>query len=132
MTLRGASLVIGILTLGATLRADAQDATPSPAPRPTATADPEATPTQVQRQEVVVVGASKLEASLIDAPATLSVLGTGVLTLRPAQNYGDLLRTVPGMNVIQRSPRDVNGTSRQSTGTLGNTQLALVDGRSFY
>src|SRR6185503_5609394 len=50
----------------------------------------------------------------------------------PAQNYGDLLRSVPGVNVIQTSARDVNLTSRQATATLSNSQLALLDGRSIY
>src|SRR5439155_16776899 len=50
----------------------------------------------------------------------------------PAQNYGDLLRGVPGVNVIQLSARDINITSRQATSTLSNTQLVLLDGRSVY
>jgi iron complex outermembrane receptor protein len=39
---------------------------------------------------------------------------------------------VPGLNVIQTSARDVNLTSRQSTGTASTSQLVLVDGRSVY
>ncbi len=40
--------------------------------------------------------------------------------------------SVPGVNVIQMSARDINLTSRQSTSTLSNSQLALLDGRSIY
>ena len=82
--------------------------------------------------ETVVVSAARVETALVDAPATMSVLGPEVLTTSPAQNYGDLLRTVPGVNVVQLSARDVNVTSRQATSTLSNSQLVLLDGRSIY
>jgi iron complex outermembrane receptor protein len=82
--------------------------------------------------EVVVVSASRVESTLLNAPATMTVLSAAALAASPAQNYGDLLRTVPGMNVIQMSARDVNLTSRQATGTLATSQLALLDGRSIY
>jgi outer membrane receptor protein involved in Fe transport len=82
--------------------------------------------------DVVVVTATRAEATLIDAPVTMSVLGGETLAAAPAQNYGDLLRTVPGVNAIQTSARDINLTSRQNTSTLTNTQLVLVDGRSIY
>src|SRR5438093_510573 len=49
-----------------------------------------------------------------------------------AQNFGDLLRSVPGVNVIQLSARDINVTARQATSTLTNSQLTLLDGRSVY
>ncbi|MEE8218252.1 MAG: TonB-dependent receptor plug domain-containing protein, partial [Vicinamibacteria bacterium] len=83
-------------------------------------------------EEITVVSASKVESRLVDAPATMSVITTQQLETTPAQNYGDLLRSVPGVNVIQTSARDINLTSRQSTSTLSNSQLVLVDGRSVY
>jgi outer membrane receptor protein involved in Fe transport len=82
--------------------------------------------------ENVVVTATRNGTPLIDAPATMTVLTSAELQSSPAQNYGDLLRSVPGLNVIQLSARDVNITSRQATGTLSNTQLVLLDGRSVY
>lgn len=87
---------------------------------------------EIKREEVVVVSASKVESTLVNAPATMSVITPDVLATSPAQNYGDLLRSVPGLNVIQMSARDINLTSRQSTSTLSNSQLALLDGRSIY
>src|SRR6187431_1627116 len=86
----------------------------------------------VKREEVVVVTASKVETALINAPVTISVITTEKIAASPAQNYGDLLRSVPGLNVIQMSARDINVTTRQSTNTLANTQLKLLDGRSIY
>lgn len=82
--------------------------------------------------ETVVVSASRAESALIDAPATMTVISGESFQESPAQNYGDLLRTVPGMNVVQLSARDVNLTSRQATNTLATSQLTLVDGRSLY
>lgn len=84
------------------------------------------------RGEEVVVTASRTETTIVNAPATMTVLGSDVLETSPAQNFGDLLRSVPGLNVIQTSARDINMTSRQGTSTLSNSQLALLDGRSIY
>jgi outer membrane receptor protein involved in Fe transport len=80
----------------------------------------------------VVVSATKSDTALIDAPATMSVLTGATIAASATENYGDLLRSVPGLNVIQTSARDINVTSRQATSTLANTQLVLVDGRSIY
>jgi iron complex outermembrane receptor protein len=82
--------------------------------------------------ETIVVSASKTDTTLVNSPVTMSVLPGSTLETTAAQNYGDVLRTVPGVNVIQLSARDVNITSRQATGTLANSQLALLDGRSIY
>lgn len=83
-------------------------------------------------EEVTVVSASRVESRLVDAPATMSVVTAEQLETTPAQNYGDLLRSVPGVNAVQTSARDINLTSRQATSTLSNSQLVLVDGRSVY
>jgi outer membrane receptor protein involved in Fe transport len=102
-------------------------ASPSPAPQEQAPEDE-----VVKREEIVVVTASKVESTVINAPATMTVVTSEVLSTSPAQNYGDLLRAVPGMNVVQTSARDINIVSRQSTGTLSASQLTLLDGRSIY
>jgi outer membrane receptor protein involved in Fe transport len=80
--------------------------------------------------ETVIVSASKVESTLINAPATMTVLSSDVLASTPALNYGDLLRSVPGVNVIQMSARDVNLTTREATSTLSNSELVVLDGRS--
>ena len=82
--------------------------------------------------DTIVVSATKSDAALIDAPATMSVVTSEVLTSTAAQNYGDLLRSLPGVNVIQLSARDINVTNRQGTSTLTNSQLVLLDDRSIY
>lgn len=82
--------------------------------------------------EAVVISASRAESQLMDAPATMTVLSGSALTRLPSQNFADILRSVPGLNVVQLSARDVNVTGRQATGTLATSQLTLLDGRSIY
>jgi outer membrane receptor protein involved in Fe transport len=85
-----------------------------------------------RHEEVTVESASKLEQRLVDAPATMSVITSEMLATTPAQNIGDTLRSVPGLNVIQTSARDINMTARQATSTLATSTLVTVDGRSVY
>src|SRR6476659_3818480 len=88
------------------------------------------TPTPVK--ETVVVSASKIEQQLVNAPATMTVIPTMAIQVSSANNYADILRSVPGLNVTQISARDINVTSRASTSSLATTQLTLLDGRSLY
>jgi iron complex outermembrane receptor protein len=83
-------------------------------------------------EEVVVVTASRTEQLLLEAPTSISVIDSADIALSPAQNYADLLRGVPGLNVTQSSARDINMSSRSATSTLDASQLVLIDGRSVY
>ncbi len=85
-----------------------------------------------QYTETMVVTASRVEESLLDVPVSTSVVGPAQIETSPADNYADLLRGVPGLNVVQTSARDINFVSRGATSTLATSQLALVDGRSIY
>lgn len=82
--------------------------------------------------DVVVVTASRREEQLLNAPATMTVLGEDMIGSAPVQSVTDLLRLVPGLNTVQTSARDVNVTSRAATGTLADSLLVLLDGRSIY
>jgi outer membrane receptor protein involved in Fe transport len=82
--------------------------------------------------ETIVVTASRTEQPLIDAPAAVTVLSSRRIRQLPRNDYADLLRSVPGVNVAQTSARDVNVTARGATSTLATSQLLLVDGRSVY
>ena len=82
--------------------------------------------------DTVVVTASRTEVRVVDAPVTTSVVPAVTLETTASSNVGDVLRSVPGVNVIQLSARDVQVTSRQSTGPVANSQLVLMDGRSIY
>ena len=86
-------------------------------------------PSYVERY---VVTASRLQERLINAPAAVSVVASGAIESSAAQNYGDLLQTLPGISVVQLSARDINIASRAQNGALVTSQLALVDGRTVY
>ncbi len=89
-------------------------------------------PAAARPLETIVVSASRSEQRLADAPAAVTVLSSASLEQLPWDDYGDLLRTVPGLNVAQTGVRDVNVTARGATSTLSTSQLLLLDGRSMY
>jgi outer membrane receptor for ferrienterochelin and colicins len=81
--------------------------------------------------ETVIVTASRGPESLISAPASVAVVGGREIEASPAENVADLLRGVPGLNIVQFGARDINVNTRSSTGVLANSMLAMVDGRAF-
>jgi iron complex outermembrane receptor protein len=83
-------------------------------------------------EETVVVSASRTKVLLEDTPTTISVIGRDTIETRPAQNVGDLMREVPGANIVQSSARDVNVATRGPASFLTGSQLALIDGRPLY
>ena len=82
--------------------------------------------------DVIVVTGSKLAEQLINAPVAMTVIPESVIDGAPSQTLTDLLRVVPGVNAVQTSGRDINITTRAATGTLANSLLVLLDGRSIY
>jgi outer membrane receptor protein involved in Fe transport len=100
-----------------------------PKPQDPAKPKPEEPP---RYEETVVVSASRTEERLVNAPATMSVISGIPLETATSQNFAELLRSIPGLNITQVSARDINITSRAATGTLATGQLALLDGRSLY
>jgi len=108
----------------------AQQQPPPPTTPPPAQQQQQEPPVRVE--ENVVVSATKVEQQLVNAPATVTVIGPRALEIAASQNYGDILRNVPGVNITQVSARDVNITPRGSTSTLSTSQLAVLDGRSLY
>jgi outer membrane receptor protein involved in Fe transport len=125
------------LFLGLFVVAGAHAQTPPPPTQQPPPTQPPPPPTPSPAQEVtyketLVVSATKTEQQLVDAPSTMTVIGPRALSVAPSNNYADLLRNVPGVNVTQISARDVNITSRSATSSLATSQLAVVDGRSIY
>ena len=100
-----------------------------PPPPPAAEGDEEQAPVY---EEQVVVTASKTEETLVNAPASVSVITTQTIQNNASSSYADLFRGVPGVNVTQVSARDINVNARGAGSTLSTSQLALVDGRSIY
>jgi iron complex outermembrane receptor protein len=135
--LLAAGLVLALAVPAHAQQTPAQQTTPQPpAPQQPAAEKPAEQPKDPDRpvsfEEQVIVTASRADQQLIDAPASVSVVTAETIQNSPATNVGDLLRTVPGVNVAQLSARDINITTRGATSTLATSQLALVDGRSVY
>ena len=80
----------------------------------------------------VVVSASRVEQEIVNAPAAIAVISSEVIETQAANNFGDLLRQAPGVNVTQLSSTHYSVTSRGSSSALATSQLVLVDGRSVY
>ena len=110
-------------------------AQPPPTQTPPAKPDPKdpQKPQEPPRYEdTVVVSASRVDQKVVDAPTTMSVITSAQIELAPSQNFAELMRSIPGINITQVSARDINITSRGATGTLSTGTLALLDGRSLY
>jgi outer membrane receptor protein involved in Fe transport len=82
--------------------------------------------------DTIVVTGSRTPESLRTAPVAVTVLRSAEIENTPATNYSDLLRSVPGVNVIELSPRDVQIVTRGASGRNARNTLALLDGRSVY
>jgi iron complex outermembrane receptor protein len=82
--------------------------------------------------ETIVVTGSRTEQLIQDAPAAMSVITSNEIEHAPADDYGDLLRNVPGLNVSQMSARDIEIVGRGSTGSLATSELVLMDSRTIY
>jgi outer membrane receptor for ferrienterochelin and colicin len=85
---------------------------------------------QVGISESVIVTASKVEQLLVNAPAAVTIVNDRTIQAMATQNYADLMRSVPGVNVAQMSARDFNVTPRQATNIPAGSQLVMIDGRS--
>ncbi len=83
-------------------------------------------------EDVIVVTASRTEQRLHEVPAAISVLTSEQMEQIPADDYGDYLRNVPGLNVSQMSARDIQITGRAATNSLATSQLVLLDNRTLY
>jgi outer membrane receptor protein involved in Fe transport len=129
------SLVIGLLLLGlgTGASAHASDSGQQPTGQPPPAQQP---PTEQEEPpvytEAVVVTASKVEQQIVNAPATVSVITSDTIQSSPSNNFAELLRSVPGMNITQTSARDYNLNMRGATSTLSTSQLAVLDSRSLY
>jgi outer membrane receptor protein involved in Fe transport len=94
---------------------------------------PQAMPTPAQL-EPVVVGATRTEQRLKDAPASVTVLTQEDIATSPARTADDLLRQVPGFSLFRRSSSAVanpttQGVSLRGIGPSGVSRtLVLVDG----
>ena len=82
--------------------------------------------------DVVVVSATRTPVRMVEAPVSTSVINADRIATSAAGDVADMLRAVPGVNVVRFSPRDLAVTTRGATTLAANSQLVLVDGRSAY
>jgi outer membrane receptor for ferrienterochelin and colicins len=73
---------------------------------------------QIGLADTAVVTASRFEEDVLNAPATASVISEQAIEVLPTHNVADLLRAVPGMNVVQTSARQFSLTSRSASGIM--------------
>lgn len=83
-------------------------------------------------EDIIVVTASKTEQRIHEVPSAFSVITAEELETLPMDDFGDVLRNVPGLSVSQMSARDVQVNSRQATSSLSTGQLVMLDGRTIY
>lgn len=122
---------LGVALCGATVLSAQESAPPDQEADQEEATETASKPTR-EVSDIVVVTASRTEQSLHDAPATISVLTEEDIAAIPADDYGDLLRNVPGLNVSQMSARDIQIAGRTATNSLSTSQLVLVDSRTIY
>jgi iron complex outermembrane receptor protein len=82
--------------------------------------------------DTVVVTGTRAPEALRAAPVAMTVVREGEVERTAAAHYGDLLRSTPGVNTIELSARDIQVSTRTSTGRNARTTLALLDGRTMY
>jgi iron complex outermembrane receptor protein len=144
---RLADAVVARLEASEALRAPARPPSPSPSPSPsappaatrTATAAPPPSAGAVELEakggeqyEDVVVTASRRAQSPLEAPNAVTILTEEDIRLSGARTLPDLLRRVPGMDVMAMSYSDYNVAVRGFNRRIANKVLVLIDNRTVY
>ena len=130
-TVRATSMLTSALALIAAAPALAQEAKPANAASQPATNDVQtgsgALATTGQSEDIIVT-AQRREQTLIEIPASISVIGGDALERLQAKSFVDYAQQIPGLNVTQTNP----GQSRLilrgiNTGSVGSTVAVYVD-----
>ena len=80
----------------------------------------------------IVISATKIEQPITESPSSISVITAEDIRRSGATNIADLLRRVPGIDVLRISPSDVQISARGFNESNNNDVLLLIDGRSAY
>ncbi|MDF1564868.1 MAG: TonB-dependent receptor plug domain-containing protein [Deltaproteobacteria bacterium] len=80
-------------------------------------------------QEDVVVTASRRAQRIDDSPSAITVLTREDLLASPFDNIADVLRVVPGMDVLLNTIAIAATGTRSGSNIAGSNVLVLVDGR---
>jgi iron complex outermembrane recepter protein len=120
--------LIAVLALGLVsppvLRADTAD---------TSATAPSRDYSQISMEELlnrdISVIATKTRVEVARAPVSVTTLTPEDVRRSGATNLGDLLRTVPGLDVLESFPSDISVSSRGTSEAYPNNMLVLIDGR---
>lgn len=80
----------------------------------------------------IVISATKIEQPITESPSSISVITAEDIRRSSATNIADLLRRVPGIDVLRISPSDAQISARGFNESNNNDVLLLIDGRSAY
>ncbi len=80
----------------------------------------------------IVISATKVEQPITESPSSISVITAEDIRRSGATNIADLLRRVPGLDVLRISPSDAQISARGFNESNNNDVLLLIDGRSAY
>ncbi len=83
-------------------------------------------------EEEMVVTASRHEQKISEAPSAITVITAEDIHQSGATNIPDILRMVPGLDVMFISATDLNVSARGFNHRLSNKILVMVDGRPIY
>jgi outer membrane receptor protein involved in Fe transport len=107
---------------------------------PPAAADPSPAPdegrkdyAQISLEELlnkdITVAATKTRVDVAKAPVSVTVVTPDDIRRSGATNLGDLLRTIPGLDVLQSFPSYTTVSARGTSEAFLNNMLVLIDGR---
>jgi iron complex outermembrane receptor protein len=80
----------------------------------------------------IVISATKVAQPITESPSSISVITAEDIRRSGATNIADLLRRVPGLDVLRISPSDAQISARGFNESNNNDILLLIDGRSAY
>jgi iron complex outermembrane receptor protein len=80
----------------------------------------------------IVISATKREQPITESPSSISIITAEDIRRSGATSIADLLRRIPGLDVLRISPSDAQISARGFNESNNNDMLLLIDGRSAY
>jgi outer membrane cobalamin receptor len=102
-------------------------------PAGTVAAEPRKDYTQISLEELlnkhITVSATKTRVDVAKAPVSVSIITPEDIQRSGATRLGDVLRTVPGLDVLEPFPGHISVSARGTGEIFVNNMLVLIDGR---
>ncbi|RJP21334.1 MAG: TonB-dependent receptor [Candidatus Abyssobacteria bacterium SURF_5] len=80
----------------------------------------------------IVISATRQEQPITQSPSSISIITAEDIRRSSATTVVDLLRSVPGLDVMRITPSDASVSARGFNEPSNNDMLLLIDGRSAY